>query len=294
MREHTDIKGVVGAAITPVDQNFEIDVARLKAHCDTMLAEGCAFTSVFGTTGEGASFSTDQKLVALYALKDAGMDMSRQIPAILATSIDEATRLYAGAAELGCRAALIIPPFYYKPSGLEGTSDFYAALVERAGAPGLDIVLYNFPVFSGVTLNVPQVEDILSRTGDLIVGIKDSSGDLDGGLALIKAFPQLSIFTGDDRILPSMLAAGGAGLIGGMVNLYPADAVAFLNAPNDSEKHAQAAQRIKVVDGNGGTLVIKGLLASWRSDPEFSRTVPPLRSITATEINRVVAELEGN
>lgn len=294
MRDHTDIKGVVGAAITPVDAKFEVDIARLKTHCDAMLAGGCAFTSVFGTTGEGASFSADQKLAALHALKDAGMDMSRQIPAILAASIDEAARLYAGAAALGCRAALIIPPFYYKPSGLEGTSDFYAALVERAGAPGLDIVLYNFPVFSGVTLDVPQVENILTRIGDLVVGIKDSSGDLEGGLALVKAFPQLSIFTGDDRILPQMLGAGGAGLIGGMVNLYPADSVAFVNAPDDAEKHARAARRIKAVDGNGGTMVIKGLLAHWRDDAEFFRTVPPLRSIPPADLNRVLAELGGN
>lgn len=291
MQKNNRLAGVVGAAITPIKPDFTPDVGRLFAHCTHLLAQGCAYTSVFGTTGEGASFSARQKINALHQLADMGMDMSRQIPGIMESSIDAAAEQYRSAADLGARAALIIPPFYYTPSDADAVADFYAAVVAHAGSPDLDIVLYNFPAFSGVYFTPDLVRRVVTRLDGRVIGIKDSTGDLDGGLALIAAFPELSVFTGDDRLVMRMVAAGGAGMIGGMVNLFPAECVALFagNASQDAQK--MAATRIATVNDTGGLPAIKAVLGLRHDDPAYTRTCPPLRSLTQDASAAVVRAL---
>lgn len=292
MRNSTDLKGVICASVTPLTPQGTIDAQKLGQHCSAMLNAGCAFTSAFGTTGEGASFSAREKIAALTAMAQSGMDMSRQVPGIMCCSVDDGAALYRAMADLGCRAALIIPPFYYEATS-DGVADFYATLIERAGAPDLDIVLYNFPHFSGVTFTPELVPAVSARCGGRVVGVKDSTGDLDSGLALIGGLPDLSIFTGDDRILSKMVAAGGAGLIGGMPNLYTADCLSLYSGKADDATEALAKQRIEAVDGNGGLMVLKALLADRLGDAAFARTAAPLRPAPTDLIARIIETLDA-
>ena len=278
MRKNTDLKGVIGAAVTPVDVNLAIDAARLAAHCRKMLDEGCAFTSVFGTTGEGASLSAQQKTDALDIMVTAGFDMQRQIVGIIASSVDDAACLYRKAAAIGCRAALIIPPFYYEASD-NGVVDFFDAVVKAAGAPDLDIVLYNFPVFSGVTFTPQLIQNVCLRLGTRVVGIKDSTGDLANGLKLIALFPDLSIFTGDARILSRLVITGGAGMIAGLVNVFPADCVTLYGGQVASKLEELIVKRVKIVNDHGGLVALKSLLAELYSDPTYARPLPPLLAL---------------
>lgn len=291
MNEYTDLKGVIGASLTPTNADYKIDVAALKDHCEKMLSQGCEFTSVFGTTGEGASFSAQQKINALNEMSAMGMDMSRQIPGVIASSIDEAASLYKVAAELGCRAALIIPPFYYQPAGNDGIVDFYEAVVVAAGSPDLGIILYNFPFFSGVPFTPSLVKDVLFRLGGSIIGIKDSTGDLAGGLELISNFPNLSIFTGDDRILSRMVSGGGAGMIGGLPNIFPADCVTLYKGGVDEEFELRAAKRIELVDGHGGLIALRALLAKKYNQPLFFKPLPPLLPLSDDVCSKLKIEL---
>ncbi len=291
MNEYTDLKGVIGASLTPTNADYKIDAAALKDHCEKMLSQGCEFTSVFGTTGEGASFSAQQKINALNEMSAMGMDMSRQVPGIIASSIDEAASLYKVAAELGCRAALIIPPFYYQPAGNDGIVDFYEAVVAAAGSPDLGIILYNFPFYSGVPFTPSLVKDVLFRLGGRIIGIKDSTGDLAGGLELISNFPNLSIFTGDDRILSRMVSGGGAGMIGGLPNIFPADCVILYKGGVDEEFESRAAKRIELVDGHGGLIALKALLAKKYNQPLFFKPLPPLSPLSDDVCSKLKIEL---
>ncbi|SFD13353.1 dihydrodipicolinate synthase family protein [Tropicimonas isoalkanivorans] len=295
MRADTDLSGVVAALVTPFDSRHEVDVAGLAAHAGRMLHQGCSFISPFGTTGEGASLSTAQKSAVLTALVESGIDAARMIPGVITSTVDDAAQMVRHIADLGCRAALVIPPFYYDPSGDDGVADFYEAAIARAGAPEIDIILYNFPHFSGVTFTPALVRAVQARLGDRVVGIKDSTGDLKGGLALIDAFPELSIFTGSDAILPQMVAAGGAGMIGGMVNLYAAEAVRLARGEADEEERSRARRRIEIVDGNGGLAVLKAILAKTYDSPAFGRFLPPLRAIASERMLAIEAMLaEGD
>ncbi|MGJ8583512.1 MAG: dihydrodipicolinate synthase family protein [Marinosulfonomonas sp.] len=291
MRDGTDLKGVICASVTPLSSQGTIDADALGQHCADMLNTGCNFTSAFGTTGEGASFSVSEKVAALTAMAQSGVDMSRQVPGVMCCSVEDAAVFYRAIAQLGCRAALIIPPYYYDATG-EGVADFYASVIERAASPDLDIVLYNFPHFSGVTFTPDLVRAVAARCGGRIVGIKDSTGDLDSGLSLIKGLPDLSIFTGDDRILSKMVASGGAGLIGGMPNLYVKDCLNLYSGNADRAAEELAKQRIEAVDGNGGLVVLKALLANRLGEAAFARTAAPLRPAPADLMAQIIETLD--
>ncbi len=293
---NSDLSGIICASVTPVSPQFSIDAGRLAMHCARLLNEGCSFVSTFGTTGEGASFSTNEKIAALRALSDAGADMGRQIPSVMTPSSDEAGRMIAEIAALGCRGALVLPPFYYASASEEGIVAFFERALERAGHPDLDILLYNIPQFSRITFTPSLVRKLIARFGDRIVGIKDSTGKLESGVELAEGFPQLSIFTGDDRVLPNLLARGGAGMIGGMPNVFSKDLRALYEAPGaeaSAPLKANAATRIEAVDGNGALLALKAVLAALYKDTEWSRAMPPLMALAPERANMVFDAIEG-
>jgi 4-hydroxy-tetrahydrodipicolinate synthase len=293
---NSDLSGIICASVTPVNAQFGIDAGRLATHCARLLENGCSFVSTFGTTGEGASFSTTEKIVALRALRDAGADMGKQIPSVMTPSSDEAGRLIAEIVALGCRGALILPPFYYGSATEEGIVAFFEAVFAKAGHPALDILLYNIPQFSRITFTPSLVSKLVARFGERIVGIKDSTGKLESGVELASAFPQLSVFTGDDRVLPHLLAKGGAGMIGGMPNLFASDLRQLYDAPNAASSErlkTNAATRIEAVDGNGALLALKATLAALYGDAEWARAMPPLMAISSAQAERVFDAIEG-
>ncbi len=277
----TPLKGVIAASVTPLADDYSIDVTRLAAHSQRLLDNGCAFVSTFGTTGEGASLSTREKLAALDALRSAGADMSRQVPGVMTPTLDDAAAMLVGIAQAGCRAALVLPPFYYGTSEA-GIASWYDALIERTrSATQIDILLYNIPQMSRIRFTKDLVETITSRHGDRVVGIKDSTGDVENGVMLAKSFPDLAVFTGDDRVLPTLLANGGAGMIGGMPNVFARDLRALYDDRTNAKILAQQTDRILAVDRHGSLVALKAALAQYLGDESYARVLPPLVALAA-------------
>lgn len=270
------LRGVIAASITPIAEDLTVDVGRLAAHTQRLLDGGCAYVSTFGTTGEGASLSTDEKLAALGALKAAGADMGRQVPAVMTPVLDDAARMLVGIAALGCRAALVLPPFYYSASEA-GIAGWFDALIGRtSAATDIDLLLYNIPQLSRIHFTKSLVEALVGKHGSRIAGIKDSTGDVDNGVMLATTFRNLSIFTGDDRVLPTLLANGGAGMIGGMPNVFARDLRALYDNPRDADLLARQTARILAVDAGGSLVALKGALAQLLGDENYARVQPPL------------------
>jgi 4-hydroxy-tetrahydrodipicolinate synthase len=211
--------------------------------------------------------------------------MDRVIPAAMTTSIDDATAMILAGKELGCRAVLVLPPFYYGAAGQDGIELFLDACASKAGGSfPIDIILYHIPALSKIPYGIDLVGRLIARHGSRIVGIKDSTGDQAHTLMLARTFPQLAIFTGDDRVLPALLEAGGAGMIGGMPNVVARELCAFQadpHGPGAPSAMAEAALRIQAVDRFGGIVALKGLLAEITGDREWARPMPPLTAIDA-------------
>ncbi|WDR06877.1 dihydrodipicolinate synthase family protein [Devosia rhodophyticola] len=291
---NSDLRGVISAVTTPLTQSFDVDAERLAGHCERLLNTGCSFVSTFGTTGEGASLSSQQKMVALEQLKAGGADLKRHIPSIMTPSADEAGRMIAKAASLGCRGVLVLPPFYYDAPSDEGIVAFINDAMTRAGRPDIDILLYNIPRFSRITYTPELIDRLIAKFGSAIVGLKDSTGVAANAVMLAERYPNLSIFTGDDRVMPGLVAAGGAGMIGGMPNVFCADLAkiyAAPTAPETAQLRQYAGERIAIVDSNGGMLALKAALAAIHDDPAWLRAVPPLQGLDSAQATSVLTAL---
>src|SRR5207244_8015316 len=135
----------------------------------------------------------------------------RRVPVIAGTgsnSTAEAIRLTRGAEEAGADAALLISPYYNKPTQ-EGLYRHYAAVAEATRLP---IILYNIPGRTASNMT-PETIGRLSRIGN-IVGVKEASGSLAQVLEVIEASgPDFAVYSGDDILTLPILAAGGKGAI---------------------------------------------------------------------------------
>jgi 4-hydroxy-tetrahydrodipicolinate synthase len=286
----SDLCGIVAASLTPVTEDLEIDSVRLAVHVSDLLGQGCRFVSTFGTTGEGASFTVAQKVASLEALGQAGIDMTRLMPAVMSPTVDGAARNLAALARLRCRAAVVLPPYYYGATNA-GVAEFFDAVISRIPGAEIGLVLYNIPQLSRVAFDAELVRTLTAKHGRRIVGLKDSTGSRDNAVMLAETFPDLSIFVGDDRVLPDLLNAGGAGLIGGLPNLFARSSVAFYDAPkaaHAADLVAQARARIEAVVSHGDLIALKAALAIYRDDLAWNRTMPPLVPLSGDRAGQVV------
>lgn len=277
--------GIVAASLTPLSTDGQVDIDRMRHHFDWLFAQGCSFISPFGSTGEGPSFSAAEKHVALVALQGAGIDMSRIIPAAMSAAVDDTVASIRTAQALGCRAILIVPPYYYSSASQDGIADFFAACAAPFGGNfPLDVVLYHIPQMSKIAFSTQLIETLVARFPNRIVGIKDSTGNRDHSVMLAHTFPALRIFTGDDRVLPDLLDAGGAGMIGGLPNIVAPELCAFFADPKNEQSAAimdRAAKRIVAIDDFGGIAALKAIKAEAYRDDAWTRHKAPLRPIDA-------------
>lgn len=285
--------GIVAASLTPVTDTGSIDIARLKSHFEWLFAAGCSYVSPFGSTGEGASFSVREKRAALAALQQAGVPMHRLIPASMSAALDDAVATIAAATDLGCRAVLIAPPFYYGATSQDGLAAFFEAAASRFGGSfPLDVVLYHIPAMTKVGYGVELVQRLIARHGKRIVGIKDSTGDRAHTLMLARTFPNLRIFTGDDRVLPDLLAAGGAGMIGGLPNVNAVELCQFFDDPSGPASaglRERAAQRIVAIDEYGGITALKAVKARISGDAAWMQPLEPLLPLAQAGVAALLA-----
>lgn len=281
------LRGIVAAAITPVTETGAVDTQRLADHVRRLLEDGCDMVSLFGSTGEGPSFSLREKLAALAAVVAAGVEPVRLIPAVIADSVDEARAMLGWVAGSGCRAALILPPHFFT-----ATEDGVFAFLDAAlGSSGPDFLLYHYPAMSGFGFSHALIERLFARFGRRLVGVKDSTGDLAHTLGLIRRFPDLAVFTGCDTDLAAIDAHGGAGIVGGAVNLTAALLRRRLGAP-EAEHGAlddQIAALFAVIVAAGGPAPLRTLLAERYGDAAWLRTPPPLTTQSAAEREALIA-----
>ena len=304
-----NISGKLGAVLAPVltpfDADLRADEGAFVAFCQTLLDQGLGLAP-FGTTGEGPSLSVDEKIALLDSLAASGVDMARVMPGTGACALPDTVRLTAHAVKLGCGGVLMLPPFYFKGVSDDGLFRAYAEAIDRVGDSRLRVVLYHFPRHSGAPLSLSLVERLVARYPEIIVGLKDSSGDFDNMEALCRTHPGLAVYSGTEALLLPLLAAGGAGCISSNANLNgPAMLALCRNWRNDDAEKLQE-DLLRFRDVWAGLPLIPALKAvvshatgnvSWRnvrpplielspdSDPELLRRLKQFASdVTQTAL----------
>ncbi len=208
-------KGSFVALLTPF-KNGELDKAAFKSFVDWQIAEGTNGLVPVGTTGESPTLSHDEhdQVVELCIETAAG-----RVPVVAgagSNSTAEALRLTKSAKAAGADAALIVTPYYNKPTQ-DGLYRHYATIAEAVDIP---ILIYNIPGRSIVDMSV----ETMARLAEIpnIVGVKDASADaarpMHTSAAIAGDFCQLS---GEDATIVPFLAGGGDGCISVTANVAP-------------------------------------------------------------------------
>ena len=276
------IRGVVAATATPVNADFSPDAARLVSHLWALLDGGCDAINLLGTTGEATSFSIGQRLALMHAVAAPGLPLDRFMVGTGVCALEETVQLTRAACELGFAGTLVLPPFFYPDIAAEGLLDYIGELVRRVAHPKLALYLYHIPQNTKVAWPVEVVVELRRRHGGLLVGIKDSAGDLAYARAVAAAVPDFDVFPSSEAALGQANADGFAGCISATTNLTAASAQAAW-AGQGTETGATAVRKAgelrALVSQHPLVSAVKAALAARYDDPAWARVCPPLRAL---------------
>jgi len=201
--------------VTPF-KNGQIDHDGLERVIEYVLAGGSDGIIPCGTTGESATLSHDEHEEVIRATIEI---VKKRVPVVAGTgsnSTAEAIRLTKAAEKLGAEGALLISPYYNKPTQ-EGIFQHYKAIAESVKIP---IIVYNIPGRTGSKIEPSTLARMSHVPG--IAGVKEATGSIESTVEIVaQSKPGFAVFCGEDAINFPVLACGGAGLISAMANVVP-------------------------------------------------------------------------
>ena len=279
--------GINAAVLTAMNADLSIDLDRMAGHCRWLLANGCNGLAVLGTTGEANSLGIRERISVLEGLVARGVPAAAMLPGTGTTAITDTVVLTRKAQELGCRGALLLPPFYYKNPSDEGLLAYFNEVIQRV-AGDIKIYLYNFPQQSAIPFSVEFIGRLLRENPHKVKGIKDSSGNFENSLSYVEAFARdgFEVYAGDNSLLKSLLEKGSAGSITAASNVNCAlGAEVYANWNNAAGAAAQevlSATR-KAVISVPLIPALKSLVARNTRDPSWLNIRPPHLKLTAAQ-----------
>lgn len=214
--------GVSTAIITPF-RNGQVDIETLQQQVQFQIDAGVTCVCPVGTTGESPTLSHAEHERVIAAAVEAAAGRIKVMPGTGSNSTEEALRLTRWAAKRGADAALVVGPYYNKPTQ-EGFYQHYKALAEAVDIP---ICIYNIPGRTGKNI---EPETII-RLAELpnITMVKEATGSMDQASQIL-ANTDLTVLSGDDSLTLPLLAIGGRGVISVVANIVPQDMIAMIAA----------------------------------------------------------------
>jgi 4-hydroxy-tetrahydrodipicolinate synthase len=221
-RKGRRLAGCTVAMVTPF-RDGAVDEAALLRLVEWHITQGTQILSPVGTTGEAPTLTHEEHERIIAVVVEAVAGRALVLAGTGSNSTAEAIRLTRFAARAGVDAALLVAPYYNRPSQ-EGMYRHFAAIAESVDVP---LVLYNIPARTGRNLE-PETVERLAKIGP-IVAIKEAAGSLDQVSEFINR-TDLTILSGDDSLTLPMLAVGAEGVVSVIANLIPRDVMAMIEA----------------------------------------------------------------
>ncbi len=229
------LKGSIVALVTPF-KNGQVDQDKLKELVEFQIKNGTNGILPCGTTGESPTLSHDEHNLVVETCIQAA---NGRVPVMAGTgsnSTSEAVALTKHAAEAGADAALIVSPYYNKPT----QKGLYLHFKEIADNVDIPIILYNIAGRTAVNIE-PDTIAKLAKDCKNIIGVKEASGSLGQMQAIKQLCPDsFLMFSGDDNLTLPVLSIGGVGVISVLANIVPADIAKVIEYYNNGQiKEAQ-------------------------------------------------------
>ena len=220
-------KGIIPPLITPLLDRDTLDVDGLERLVEHVVAGGVSGLFILGTTGEAPSLSYHLRRELITRVCQLVRERVPVLVGITDTAFVESVALARHAAEVGSAAVVLSRPYYFAA----GQTELLAYTQNIVSQVPLPRVLYNMPSLTKVWFEIETLQKL--TTLPQIVGIKDSSGDLnyfDGLMSLRRKRPDWSIMIGPEALLAEAMRLGGDGGVAGGANVFPSLFVACYQA----------------------------------------------------------------
>lgn len=292
-----NLSGIFPALTTPYAADGSVSLSDLRHNVDRYAGAGVAGFAVLGSTGESVLLSPDEQDRILAAARQYAAPGLRMLAGTGAESTAETIRKTKRAAELGYDAALVKTPHFYKPAYKPDVLiAHYRAVADASPIP---ILLYSVPVFTGVTLEAPDVAALSAHPN--VLGMKDSSGSVQRIAEILNAVPsQFKFLTGSASVLYPALSMGCCGAILALACALPETCVESYRLTTDG-KHdaarslqlrlASASRRIVAEAGIAGVKCVMDLRGYRGGIPRLP--LQPLGKAQQTALAGVLKSFEG-
>jgi len=216
--------GSMVALVTPF-KNGQVDWPSLEALVEFHIQNGTHGIVPCGTTGESATLTHQEHDDVIRAVIKA---VHKRVPVIAGTgsnSTDEAVRLTREAEKSGADGALMISPYYNRPTQ-EGIYQHYKKVASEVGIP---LIIYNIPGRTGSKIE----PETLARLAEIsnVAGVKEATGSVDQAIDVIRLCgDRLAVYSGEDSLIYSLMALGGKGVISTVANVAPKETAQLTEA----------------------------------------------------------------
>ncbi|MBT3589415.1 MAG: dihydrodipicolinate synthase family protein [Candidatus Marinimicrobia bacterium] len=210
-----DLHGIIPPLVTPMTDDGHLDNYGLERLIEHVINGGVHGIFILGTTGEGPSLSYDLRRSMI---AKTSVLMKKRVPLLVGitdTSIDESIDLANISKLNGANAVVVAPPYYFNM----GQKEFIDYIKHLSNHCPLPIFLYNMPGLTRLQIDVNTVVSLLKLKN--VVGIKDSSGNMDYYKQLCESVADYPVFNGPEELLADSLNLGGNGGVSGGANLFP-------------------------------------------------------------------------
>lgn len=293
------LAGVYAAAVTPL-HGSDLDLESVPALLRFLASRGCHGAVLFGTTGEGPSFSPTERERLMRCAREAreAMPGFRLIAGTGTPSLSETIELTKLAFDLGFEGVLVVPPYYFRKATEHGLFLWFSELIRKAVPADGFLLGYHFPNVAGIGFSMELLKRLKDEFPTQFAGLKDSSHDADLARNLGATFgSDLAVFTGTDSYLPLAMQNQAAGCITAPANILSPHLREVWDSLNEGGDSTEAQARVKrqrdILDQYPSfPPTLKALLHRLHGLPRWS-VRPPLESISSELEEQVVEKFRN-
>ena len=279
--------GLSAAMTTPFTAAGDIDWGRYAAHAVDLLTRGMQVVTAFGTTGEGISVPLATRAALYEQMTARGIRAGQLVECVYGLSVADAAAHARRSLEAGCAAVLLTPPFYFKDPTDAGIYDWFSRTLDAIGPAARDIILYNIPQLTGVTVDLNSLARLRAAFGAVIGGVKDSGGNWAYTEKLTRANADIAVLVGNEGHLAAAVRLGASGAISGLANFAPELVGRLVSGIDDSRIDGL----LRAVLARPVVPAIKAYMGA-KLDPAWREVLPPLQSLDAAATAALVAEID--
>lgn len=292
------LAGVYAAAVTPLKDDSTLDLDSVPVLANFLTSRGCHGVVLFGTTGEGPSFSSTERGEVMRALKENRPAGSRLIAGTGTPSLTETIELTKSAFDLGYDAVLVLPPYYFRKATDDGLFAWFSEVIRKAVPADKFLIGYHIPPLIGVGFSIPLLKRLKDAFPGQFAGVKDSSHDAGFARSVGDTFgSDLLVLNGTDSYLQMAMEHHAAGCITAPANLISPDLREVWDlirvGKDPGQAQARATEKRHILEKYlPFPPALKALMHRLHGLPRWA-VRPPLENLTEDQIQSAFDEMNN-